>query len=135
MEKIPMEWVDKLFNCMEMFYGETWRKLYPPKNDVSVYKTVWQTILSGLTHAQIKYALVFYKNRAKHYSSKPPHAMEFYKVAKESNGVVSLLPKINDSFKKGSPEIRKKYMDDINKTLGKKEKTLVEIDIYKKLVT
>ena len=80
MEKPPMEWIDKLFNCMETFYGERWTKRY--QGIESLAKTVWQSALQGLTHEEIKRALVRFKREAEKLSSLPPGYMELFCYAK-----------------------------------------------------
>lgn len=71
-----MEWVEKLFNCMEMFYGERWKS----KSDLA--KTVWQSALQGLSYDEIRNALVIYKRESRNKRYQPPDVFQFFKRAK-----------------------------------------------------
>src|ERR1700676_3233817 len=82
MQPIPMDWIDKLFNCMTQFYGERWTKPIEKAHMESFYKTIWQNGLSGLTYEQIKAQLVKCKKHAEDNSAMPLTVMEFYQYAK-----------------------------------------------------
>lgn len=82
--EIPQEWIDKLFNCMESFYGEKWTIGLNEPYKIARYKTIWRSGLRGLTYDEIKQELV----RQKHIASEipmalPPHVLEFYRYAKK----------------------------------------------------
>lgn len=83
MEPIPMEWVINLFNCMHQFYGERWSKLFEKPHLEDIYKSIWQSGLTGLTYEQIKSALIEYKLQSKEKNTYPPHVMEFFRTAKK----------------------------------------------------
>jgi hypothetical protein len=82
MEKIPMEWVEKLFVCMEQFYGKKWSTMLG-KIPVESWKVIWQSGLTGLDYDTIKRTLVHYKQDSKKFpTSFPPHQMDFFHKAK-----------------------------------------------------
>jgi hypothetical protein len=83
MEAIPPEWIDKLFNCMELFYGNRWTSKFKVPHSLEFDKAIWRSGLTGLTYDQIKNALVIYKRSAKVTHSFPPHVMEFFRMAKQ----------------------------------------------------
>src|SRR5260221_10623041 len=82
MTPIPMDWIDKLFNCMAQFYGERWTKPIEKPHMQDFYKTIWQNGLSGLTYEQIKAQLIKCKKHADSINEIPPTVMEFYQYAK-----------------------------------------------------
>lgn len=82
MDKPPMEWIDKLFTCMEEFYGERWTKSYGREPFKSMGKTMWQSGLTGCSHDQIRSVLVYLKRAAQDPRAIPPHQMEFHHFAK-----------------------------------------------------
>ena len=79
-----MEWVEKIFNCMELFYGDRWSKLYQEPGKKEFYVMIWHSGLTGLTYEQIKSALILCKKDSSIRGRAPPHAMEFFRMAKES---------------------------------------------------
>lgn len=82
MEQIPMDWIDKLFDCMAEFYGQRWK--FDDALRKTLNKTMWQSGLYGLSYDEIKKTLLYYKWIANHYPHEaPPHQMEFHKTAKE----------------------------------------------------
>lgn len=114
MEKIPMEWVDKIFNCLNQFYGAKWviqfDKFYPE----SLAKTAWQAALQGATYDEIRYALVLLKQNSTLKESTIPNYLEFYRYAKRLS-----YPKLQDKIEpiKGDPEIAKRSLDEIRSKL------------------
>jgi len=127
MNEIPKEWVDKLFNCMAEFYGDRWTRYFNKPHVESFYKTMWQNGMCGLTHDQIKNALILCKRSALHPAIKPPHVMEFFKIAK---GFVSphIIYEHKDK-KPCDPAVRKAAMDEIRKKLG----MVANMEIYGRL--
>jgi hypothetical protein len=85
MEKPPMEWIDRLFNCMMEFYGERWSKSFTKKEYESLAKIIWQSALQGLTYEEIRDTLVLFKRRAREAKSLPPTHIQFFCTAKGSN--------------------------------------------------
>lgn len=82
MEAIPQEWVDKIFGCMKLFYGERWDRLFDKPHRETLFKTIWQNGLAGLTYDQVKFALKLCRKDALHPRAFPPHVMEFFRYAK-----------------------------------------------------
>jgi hypothetical protein len=125
MEQIPMELVDKLFNCMELFYGDRWLKQFTRLLTKEVYKGIWQAGLLGLSYVQIKNALVIYKRDAMQGYAMPPNHIDFFMTAKGKE-----MPYINYSPEKpkGNPEIARKYMDEIRSKTHPK----VNVDFQKR---
>lgn len=85
MEKIPKEWIDKLFNCMKLFYGDRWNSQFKDEHAIEFAKTTWQSALFNLPYEDIKNALIYCKSHAKILYNKPPHHLEFYKWAIDKN--------------------------------------------------
>ena len=114
---IPMEWVEKLFNCMSQFYGDRWDKYFVKPDVKEMAKIVWKNGLSGLTYDQIKFALLLCKRAALNKSEKAPHVIEFFHYAKGVNQpFINYHPKVNE--KKCDPEIARKNLYEIKKKLG-----------------
>lgn len=82
MDKIPMDWIDKLFLCMEQFYGEKWYKMLGTIKP-ELWKSMWQSALTGLDYNTIKKTLKYYQwESKKHPGYFPPHHLDFYHKAK-----------------------------------------------------
>lgn len=115
MEKIPDEWIDKLFTCMHEFYGDRWvRYVYDPKIEASL-KLMWKNGLYGLTYDQIKAALKLCKRQAEDLTAIPPHVMEFFRYAKGYT-----LPHIkyqNRPDKRGDPVLARIHISEIKKKM------------------
>lgn len=85
MEKIPMEWIEKLFNCMELFYGDRWTSQFKDEHAIEFAKVEWQSALYSLPYEIIKSTLIYCKSHAKDSYYKPPTRLEFYKWASKKN--------------------------------------------------
>lgn len=111
---IPMEWVDKLFICMEQFYGARWTKGLDKAYTIAFYKTTWKSALYGLTYDEIKNTLKYLKRAAQHPAALPPHPLEFWKYAK---GVA--VPHIDYSEPEGTcnPEVAQAALNEIHQKL------------------
>lgn len=83
MDAIPIEWVNKLFNCLELFYGERFKKQFCKSIPLDLYKTIWQSGLVGCSHEEIKSALVILKRMAESKYRECPNHLEFYRIAKK----------------------------------------------------
>ncbi len=83
MEPILDEWIDRLFGCMDEFYGERWSKTFKNDSHKDFHKTIWKNGLSGLKYDQIKRTLYYYRGQAKKESSFPPLVTEFYHYASD----------------------------------------------------
>ena len=114
MEPIPMEWVEKLFSCMEMFYGERWTDSFDKAYSEDIAKAIWKSGLCGLTYEQIKFQLQRLKVQSKDPFARPPLVTEFYRYAKTGLDQPEVIL-INE--KKGDPEIAKDHLGRIKKTL------------------
>lgn len=115
MEKPPMEWVDKLFNCMSEFYGAKWTDRLG-KAPEDLVKTVWQSALQGLTYDEIRGALVLLKQAAKSNGAIPPHQLEFFHIAKgrKQPDIYNNAPTVTEP---ANPEVARKYLADIRQKL------------------
>lgn len=113
MDKPPMEWIDKLFNCMNEFYGERWTKAFTKKDYESLGKTVWQSALQGLSYEEIRNTLVYLKRHSNGAYSTPPNHLEFFRIAKSAS---IPLPKRPDE-KRCDPEVARRALDEIRAKL------------------
>jgi hypothetical protein len=117
MEKPPMEWVDKLFNCMREFYGSRWTDRLG-KTPEGLVKTVWQSALQGLTYDEIRGALVLLKQAAKSGTSIPPHQMEFFHIAKgRKTADIYNKPRIPET-EPSNPDVARKHLAEIRNKLN-----------------
>jgi hypothetical protein len=117
MESIPMEWIDKLFNCMEQFYGKRWSQLFNKLNPETYHKIMWKNGLVGLNYEQIKNALLLCKRSALHPWTSPPHVMEFWRIAKgKAEPYIDYHPKANEPI--CNKEIQRQAMHEIKRKLG-----------------
>lgn len=118
MDKPPMEWIDKLWDCMHLFYGEKWTNQFNKTIPSHIYKMVWQSALQGLTHEEIRNALVRYKRHAESSASIPPNHLGFHSFAKKGTLPPSrTVKRINDCEIKRDSEIAKRELDKIKAVL------------------
>ena len=122
MEKPPMEWIDKLFACMEEFYGSRWRSEFISTRPEAMMKTLWQSMLTGCSHEEIRSVLVFLKRAAQDPAVKPPNYLEFFRFAK---GFARPHINYDRDFKRRDTEIARRAMAEINTKLGRRS-TLVD---------
>ncbi len=114
--KLPMEWVDRIFDRMSCIYKDRWTKLYGDERNASLYKTIWSSGLSGLSVNEIKKALSMCE--AYPYAQVPTH-IEFYHYAKGIR-----VPSKSGRLAKnepvaGNPEIAKQHLAQIKTILAK----------------
>jgi hypothetical protein len=83
MEPIPDEWVYKLFECMQGFYGERWTRQFKNSYHRDIIWLMWKNGLVGLNYDQIKNALISYKEEAKAPFGRPPSVVRFYHRASD----------------------------------------------------
>lgn len=114
MQRVEREWVDKLFACMDEFYGDRWRCQFIRGLPIEIVKTIWQSALTGLTYEEIRSALVLLKRHASIATSLPPHQLEFFRYAKKSQK--PYVPKGAEK-NRGNPDIAKQALNDINEKL------------------
>ncbi len=115
MDRPPMEWIDKLFDCMSQFYGKRWDSMFDRFMPVDLAKTLWQSALVGCTYDEIKRALVLLKRASQDPATKPPIHLEFYRYAK-GTGTPTYRSK-EDMLPRGNPEVARKALDDIRARL------------------
>jgi hypothetical protein len=78
-EKLPIEWVERIFVRLTEIYGERWTRLLKLPSSANMLKTMWSTALSGVSSEEIKRAL----NRCQAFPHEgPPTQIEFYHYAK-----------------------------------------------------
>ncbi len=117
MQKIPMEWIDKLFDCMAQFYGERWARNFTAPNAEKFAKAMWQSALHGSTYDQIKAGLVLVKRGAQEPGSLPPHPLEFFRYSKgESEPAITYYKPSNQQ--RGSVEVATEHLSDIRHKLS-----------------
>lgn len=121
MEPISMEWIDKIFKCLDEFYGDRWRVNFKKPSDESFHKTIWKNGLMGLSYAQIKNTLVLCKRHSMSQYAKPPHVMEFFKYAIGDTQPPIIYDK--NPNERGNPEVARKFINEI------KEKTRGYVDL------
>lgn len=78
MDVMPEESIDKIFDCLESWYGERFKRLIKTSYDKSLLKTMWFNGLNGLTEQQLRAGLLTCKRLAKQPDSKPPGLVLFY---------------------------------------------------------
>lgn len=78
MDVLPEEWIDKIFYCMEKFYGERWNRQFKNKFDLDLYKTIWFNGLNGLSYSELKHGLAVSKRNSQIKGIKPPNVVIFY---------------------------------------------------------
>lgn len=83
MVAIPDDWIDRLFRCMNEFYGERWSKDLESEFHTDIYKTIWKSGLYGLNYDQIKSTLYYYRKESRKKHSLPPLVTEFYHHASD----------------------------------------------------
>lgn len=120
MDKLPMEYIDKLFDCMELFYQDRWTKQFDSFYPKDMAKVIWQSALCGCTYDEIKRALVLLKQAARNPCELSPHYMEFYRYAKGT--AVPRIQHQRPQVLRGDPAIAKQALDDINSKLRYRDK-------------
>lgn len=103
---------------MGEWYGDRWNRPIANELTRSFIKTTWKSGLVGLSHAEIKGALMLCKRHAQQPGVWPPHIMEFFHFAK---GVREpLIDYNNPKHQAVDRETARKYMTEIRKKLGMK---------------
>jgi hypothetical protein len=116
MDKPPMEWIDKLFNCLEEFYGERWSKSVCQKEYKEIARIMWQSALQGLCYEEIRDTLVFLKRESKKNYAKPPNHLAFYSIAKHEAKAVNTA---RSAQKQCDPEIARRAISEIRAKLDR----------------
>lgn len=78
MSDLPENWIDKIFELMQEFYGERWKNQFKKPVEIEIFKTMWFNGLNGLTYDQIRHGLAVSKKYASSSYSKPPSVVIFY---------------------------------------------------------
>lgn len=119
MEKPPMEWIDKLFDCLSLFYGERWNRIFMKGVPQEYYKEMWQSAMTGCSYDEIKCALVFLKRESSRSFSIPPHHLEFYRLTK--NPRPRAMVESKEVPRGGDPEVAKRNLAEIREKLRYKD--------------
>jgi hypothetical protein len=112
LEMPPREWIDKIFNCLELFYGERWTRQFDRWMPQHILKSIWQSSLTGCTYDEIKRALILLKRSATDSLSSPPHNLEFFRYVKGTS--YPPLPRSTTPEYKSTPEVARAALDEIN---------------------
>lgn len=118
---VPMEWIDKLFKCMEEFYGARWTQQFSKGSDENLHKTLWQSALYGCTYDEIRGALVYLKRAAESPGALPPIHMEFWRYAKGKSKPWIDYGQSKRSYSNASNEVATRTLEEINRKLRYKE--------------
>jgi hypothetical protein len=114
MEKPPMDWIDKLFDCMHQFYGKRWDKQFDRFMPIALLKTIWQSSLQGCTYDEIRHTLLLQKRASINPWGIPPNHLEFYRLAKREtcDNILS-----NNKPNPNNPIVAKAALDEIRANL------------------
>lgn len=118
--KLPMEWVERIFERMECIYKDRWTSLVGNEGRKSILKTMWSTGLSGLDAHAIKKALSMCESFP--HASIPTH-IEFYHYAKGIRTPVrtsSVKYQSPNAPQPGNPEVAKEHLAKIREQLSSK---------------
>lgn len=88
MEKPPMDWIDKIFDILQSFFGDSWTSQYKDDHVKNLLKGQWQSALTGLSREQIKTGLNFSKSMAFGGQNRPT-VSNFSSIAKASQRPIS----------------------------------------------
>ena len=117
MEKPPMDWIDKVFDILESFFGDSWRKQYKNDHVKNLLKGQWQSALTGLSREQIRTGLNFCKSMA-FAGQKPPHGTEFFLYCKGKT--TPYIPKPKFDMHYANKELAKQQIAQIKSKLSPK---------------
>lgn len=81
MEPIPDEWIDRLFGCMQEFYGQRWKRTFKDANHEAMHKIIWKNGLHGLSYEAIRKTLYHYRAQSCNKNSLPPIVTDFFRIA------------------------------------------------------
>lgn len=112
---LPKDWIDRLFERLEMIYKENWKRQFevngkPKPERVDLAKTTWATGLAGLSAEEIKAALNTF-NFAD--PTNVPTVIEFYHAAKRIRMPLKKKQDLTYPLPKRDPVVAKKFMDEI----------------------
>jgi hypothetical protein len=108
MQKLPMPWVERIFERLECTYKTKWTEIYGKRNRKDLYLNQWSTGLAGLTALEIQRALTMCECSSNGY---PPTVVEFYHLAKG----LKILPRnqMDVPITHENREIAKQYLSEI----------------------
>lgn len=121
MEKPDMLWIDKIFNCLKLFYGDRWSKQFNKSQPEDLVKSVWQSALIGCSYDEIRNILLLLQQVAKNPTAKPPHQLEFWCYVKGYKRPSILYGR---TIERGNRDVAKKALDEINEKLRFRSKVL-----------
>jgi hypothetical protein len=110
-QKLPMSWVERIFERLEMIYKDRW---LPSLSDErkSLLKIVWSSALIGLSADEIRCALSLFQSYP---HLEPPTHMEFFHYAKGKKQ--PYIKPTNSKYERGNPEVASKYLSEIKSKL------------------
>jgi len=75
--------IERLFNCLELFYGDRFKRIYRKSSIERYYKAIWSSAMQGVTDEEIMPVLRNLKVQAERYPyMPPPDHFEFHRLAK-----------------------------------------------------
>lgn len=77
--RLPIEWVDRIFQRLHEKWGDHYLKLFLHPEDLEFERTRWQSGLFGVTADEIRHVLIMCNNDLIH---SPPNVIEFYHYCK-----------------------------------------------------
>jgi len=75
---LPENWIDKIFDCLALFYGDRWTKQFSSPLQIDLYKTMWFNGLVGLSYDQLRHGLAVCKKYSSFSHFKPPNVVRFF---------------------------------------------------------
>ena len=78
MSQLPTDWLKKLFDLMNEFYGERWSGKLKDDQIRNLYETIWHNSLKYLSYEQVKEGLTKCKDLSRIKFSKHPNNIQFY---------------------------------------------------------
>lgn len=113
MDKLNMDWTNRIFERLKIIFKEKWSERYERTPSMkALYLSQWSSGLSGLSAPEIKKAITILE------CFTPPHVpsvIEFYHYAK---GNIGAHRKKESRFQDASqPEVAHQYLSDIKNKL------------------
>lgn len=78
MSKLPTDWLHRIFELMNDFYGERWSNNLKDHQVLMIYQEIWFNSLRYLSYEQIKNGLKKAKYLSQIRVANPPNHIEFY---------------------------------------------------------
>lgn len=110
MEKLSLEYVNRIFQRLEEIYKEAWTETHKNQILKDSHIVMWQSALAGVTVDEIKKALELCEKSDRTF---PPHAIEFWQYAKGHTRPRIRPPNNDELFHKRSPEIALEHLEAI----------------------